>query len=255
MQQFPSRWGHYPSVIDDLKRKAKALGLWNIFLSKTHYTEGAGLTNLEYALVAMQLGKSTLASEAVNCSAPDTGNMEVIARYGSEKQKREWLDPLLRGEIRSAFLMTERRVASSDARNISLKMQRDGGEYVLNGSKWWSSGAGDPRCKIYIVLGKSNPEVSSPWGQHSVVLVPAGTPGIKIERMLTVYGYDDAPHGHAEISFHNVRVPAENLVLGEGRGFEIIQGRLGPGRIHHAMRSLGAVSLERHLAASIIGGY
>ncbi|KAF1814344.1 acyl-CoA dehydrogenase NM domain-like protein [Eremomyces bilateralis CBS 781.70] len=249
MEKQGQRWGVYPPVIDDLKAKAKKLGLWNIFLSKTHYAEGAGLTNLEYGLIAMILGKSSLASEAVNCAAPDTGNMEVLAKYGTDAQKKQWLAPLLDGTIRSAFLMTEPKVASSDAKNISLKMERQGNEYVLNGQKWWSSGAGDPRCKIYIVLGKTNPNAASAWEQHSVILVPAGTPGVKIERYLSVYGYDDAPHGHAEITFDNVRVPASSLVLGEGRGFEIIQGRLGPGRIHHAMRSLG--SAERALELMI----
>ncbi|KAI9862886.1 MAG: hypothetical protein M1813_004058 [Trichoglossum hirsutum] len=234
------RWSTYPPIIDDLKARAKKLGLWNIFLSKTHYKEGAGFTNLEYGLIAEQLGKSHVASEAMNCSAPDTGNMEVLAKYGNEAQKREWLAPLLDGQIRSAFLMTERPVASSDATNISLTMKREGNEYVLNGSKWWSSGAGDPRCKLYIVMGKSNPTHPDSFKRQSVILVPAGTRGVTVKRMLSVYGYDDAPHGHAEIIFEDARVPASNLVLGEGRGFEIIQGRLGPGRIHHAMRSLGA---------------
>ncbi|KAF2402951.1 acyl-CoA dehydrogenase NM domain-like protein [Trichodelitschia bisporula] len=249
MADFPTRWGVYPPVIDDLKAKAKALGLWNMFLSKTHYAEGAGLSNLEYGLIAGVLGKSGLASEAVNCSAPDTGNMEVLAKYGTPEQKKTWLEPLLDGTIRSAFLMTERAVASSDARNIEMSMKREGNEYVLNGSKWWSSGAGDPRCKIYVVLGKTDPNNPDPYKQQSVILVPAGTAGVKIERMLSVYGYDDAPHGHAEITFTNVRVPASNLVLGEGRGFEIIQGRLGPGRIHHAMRAVG--SAERALELMI----
>jgi len=249
LNAMDKRWGVYPPVIDDLKAKAKKLGLWNMFLSKTHYKEGAGFSNLEYGLIAMILGKSGLASEALNCSAPDTGNMEVIAKYGTPEQKKEWLEPLLNGDIRSAFLMTERKVASSDAKNIAMEIKREGNEYVLNGSKWWSSGAGDPRCKIYVVLGKSNPEVAHEYKKHSVVLVPAGTPGVKIERMLSVYGYDDAPHGHAEITFTNVRVPLSAMVLGEGRGFEIIQGRLGPGRIHHAMRALG--SAERALELMI----
>jgi len=250
LQNMEKRFGVYPPVIDDLKAKAKQLGLWNMFLSKTAYKEGAGLNNLEYALIAMILGKSGLASEAVNCSAPDTGNMEVLAKYGTPEQKRQWLEPLLDGTIRSAFLMTERHVASSDARNISMSIQRDGNDYVINGSKWWSSGAGDPRCKIYIVLGKTDPNNPDPYKQQSVILVPAGTPGVKIERMLSVYGYDDAPHGHAEITFKNVRVPASSMVLGEGRGFEIIQGRLGPGRIHHAMRTIGAAERALELMIS-----
>lgn len=200
--------------------------------------------------MAEYLGKSVIASEATNCAAPDTGNMEVFAKYGTQEQKDRWLKPLLEGQIRSAFLMTEPDVASSDATNISLNMRREGNDYVLNGSKWWSSGAGDPRCKIYIVMAKSNPEQSSVYKQQSVVLVPAETPGVTIHRMLSVYGFDDAPHGHGHITFNNVRVPASNLVLGEGRGFEVIQGRLGPGRIHHAMRSIGAAekALEYFLA-------
>ncbi|KAI9784981.1 MAG: hypothetical protein M1839_001177 [Geoglossum umbratile] len=238
--QGTQRWSAVPPIIDELKARAKRLGLWNIFLSKTHYKEGAGFTNLEYGLIAEQLGKSHVASEAMNCSAPDTGNMEVLAKYGNDAQKKEWLAPLLDGRIRSAFLMTERPVASSDATNISLTMRGEGNEYVLNGSKWWSSGAGDPRCKIYIVMGKSNPAHPDKFKRQSVILVPAGTKGVTVKRMLSVYGYDDAPHGHAEITFENARVPVSNLVLGEGRGFEIIQGRLGPGRIHHCMRSLGA---------------
>ncbi|KAI9700336.1 MAG: hypothetical protein M1836_002351 [Candelina mexicana] len=234
------RWSTHPPIVDELKEKAKKLGLWNLFLPKNHFKEGAGFTNLEYGLMAEYLGKSRVASEATNCAAPDTGNMEVLARYGNDAQKREWLAPLLDGKIRSAFLMTEPDVASSDATNIQLTMKREGDEYVLNGSKWWSSGAGDPRCKIYIVMGKSDPGNPSVYKQQSVILVPAGTKGITVKRMLSVYGYDDAPHGHAHIVFNNVRVPTSNMVLGEGRGFEIIQGRLGPGRIHHAMRSIGA---------------
>lgn len=235
-----ARWQAHPRILEDLKDKARSLGLWNMFLPKGHYKESPGFTNLEYGLMAEWLGKSRVASEAVNCAAPDTGNMEVLAKYGNDAQKAQWLKPLMDGIIRSAFLMTEPQVASSDARNIELKMVKDGDHYVLNGSKWWSSGAGDPRCKIYIVMGKSDPTNKDPYRQQSVILVPAETKGITIHRMLSVYGYDDAPHGHGHITFHNVRVPATNLVLGEGRGFEIIQGRLGPGRIHHAMRTIGA---------------
>lgn len=211
-----------------------------MFLPKGHYKESPGFTNLEYGLMAEWLGKSRVASEAVNCAAPDTGNMEVLAKYGNEQQKVTWLKPLMDGKIRSAFLMTEPQVASSDARNIEMKITKDGDHYVLNGQKWWSSGAGDPRCKVYIVMGKSDPNNKDPYRQQSVIIVPSDAKGITIERMLSVYGYDDAPHGHGHITFNNVRVPAANLVLGEGRGFEIIQGRLGPGRIHHAMRTIGA---------------
>ncbi|KAL0630720.1 hypothetical protein Q9L58_010426 [Maublancomyces gigas] len=239
----------YPAIIDDLKAKARSLGLWNLFLSQIHYKEGVALTNLEYGLMAELLGKSLIASEAMNCSAPDTGNMEVLAKYGNDAQKQQWLMPLLNGEIRSAFVMTERMRASADAKNIDLEIRRDGNEYVLNGSKWWSSGAGDPRCKLYLVMGKSNPNDPNPYRQQSVVIVPAGHPGVKILRALTVYGYDDAPHGHCELIFTNCRIPVSNMVLGEGRGFEIIQGRLGPGRIHHCMRSIGVA--ERALAYMI----
>ena len=240
-----ARWQSHPPILEDLKKKARSLGLWNMFLPKGHYKESPGFTNLEYGLMAEWLGKSRVASEAVNCAAPDTGNMEVLAKYGNDAQKAKWLKPLMDGEIRSAFLMTEPQVASSDARNIEMKIERDGDHYVLNGQKWWSSGAGDPRCKIYIVMGKSDPANKNPYQQQSVIIVPAEAPGITIHRMLSVYGYDDAPHGHGHITFKNVRVPACNLVLGEGRGFEIIQGRLGPGRIHHAMRTIG--SSERAL--------
>jgi acyl-CoA dehydrogenase len=235
-----ARWQSHPPIVEDLKAKARALGIWNMFLPKGHYAESPGWTNLEYGLMAEWLGRSRSASEACNCAAPDTGNMEVLAKYGNAQQKDKWLRPLMDGKIRSAFLMTEPEVASSDATNIQMSIRREGAEYVLNGQKWWSSGAGDPRCSIYIVMGKTDPDNKDPYKQQSVVVVPAETPGITIHRMLTVYGYDDAPHGHGHISFNNVRVPAENMVLGEGRGFEIIQGRLGPGRIHHAMRSIGA---------------
>ncbi|KAF2253925.1 acyl-CoA dehydrogenase NM domain-like protein [Trematosphaeria pertusa] len=249
-ETIQQRFNSHPQVIEDLKAKAKKLGLWNMFLPKNHFKEGAGFSNLEYGLMAEYLGKSRVASEATNCAAPDTGNMEVIAKYGSEQQKRRWLDPLLDGKIRSAFLMTEPQVASSDATNIEMSIKRDGDSYILNGQKWWSSGAGDPRCEIYIVLGKTDPNNPVKYKQQSVILVPHNTPGITIHRMLSVFGYDDAPHGHGHITFNNVRVPATNMVLGEGRGFEIIQGRLGPGRIHHAMRSIGAAekALEWFLA-------
>jgi len=238
--QGDERWNAHPKIIEDLKAKARSLGLWNMFLPKGHYKESPGWTNLEYGLMAEWLGKSKVASEACNCAAPDTGNMEVLAKYGNDAQKAKWLVPLMEGKIRSAFLMTEPQVASSDATNIELEITKDGDHYVLNGQKWWSSGAGDPRCQIYIVMGKSDPTNKSVHKQQSIILVPADTKGITIHRMLSVYGYDDAPHGHGHISFNNVRVPASNLVLGEGRGFEIVQGRLGPGRIHHAMRTIGA---------------
>jgi acyl-CoA dehydrogenase len=237
----------YPALIDTLKARAKKLGLWNLFLSNLHYREGVPLTNLEYALMAEMLGRCHIASEAMNCSAPDTGNMETLAKYGNDAQKKQWLTPLLNGEIRSAFVMTERYVASSDARNINLEIRREGDEYVLNGTKWWSSGAGDPRCKLYLVMGKTDPTNKDPYKQQSVILVPHDTPGVTVERALSVFGYDDAPHGHCEISFKNVRVPAANILLGEGRGFEIIQGRLGPGRIHHCMRSIGVASVALDL--------
>lgn len=211
-----------------------------MFLPKNHFKEGAGFSNLEYGLMAEYLGKSFIASEAVNCSAPDTGNMEVFAKYGTPAQKARWLQPLLDGKIRSAFLMTEPDVASSDATNIELNMRKEGNEWVLNGSKWWSSGAGDKRCEVFIVMGKSDPNNASVYKQQSVIIVPFDAPGITIHRMLGVFGFDDAPHGHGHITFENVRVPDENMVLGPGRGFEVIQGRLGPGRIHHAMRSIGA---------------
>ncbi|KAJ5360664.1 hypothetical protein N7517_009855 [Penicillium concentricum] len=234
------RWTTNPAILESLKEKAKKLGLWNMFLPKNHFSQGAGFSNLEYGLMAELLGKSKIASEATNNAAPDTGNMEVFAKYGNDAQKKQWLAPLLEGKIRSAFLMTEPDVASSDATNIELSIRREGNEYVLNGSKWWSSGAGDPRCAVYLVMGKTDASNPDTYKQQSVILVPAGLPGITVHRMLTVYGYDDAPHGHGHITFKDVRVPASNMVLGEGRGFEIIQGRLGPGRIHHAMRAIGA---------------
>jgi acyl-CoA dehydrogenase len=245
------RWS-LPPVMEELKAEARKRGLWNMFLPKdraTGDTHGTmGLSNLEYAPICEVLGRSPLASEATNCSAPDTGNMEVFARYGTEEHKEKWLKPLLAGEIRSCFAMTEPAVASSDAKNIESRIESDGDHYVINGRKWWSSGMGDPRCKVIIFMGKSDPS-APPYRQQSMIVVPRDTPGIKVVKMLHVFGYDDAPHGHAEVIYDYVRVPKNAMLLGEGRGFEIAQGRLGPGRIHHCMRAIGVA--ERALEMAI----
>ena len=236
IEEGENRWNSYPKVINELKDKAKSKGLWNLFLPESEF--GAGLTNYEYAHLAEVMGTCHIASEAMNCAAPDTGNMEVIARYGNEKHQEEWLQPLLDGEIRSAFAMTEPGVGSSDATNMQATAVLDGDEYVINGEKWWTSGAGDPRCKILVFMAVTNPDAAK-HQRHSMMLVPMESEGIEIQKMMHVFGYDDAPHGHAHIKFNNVRIPKDNLLLGEGRGFEIAQGRLGPGRIHHCMRTIG----------------